>query len=653
MLYKIILKNYKSNIRTYILFFVSNILTISILFLFWGINDIIKMSITDRITALTLKTDFSIAASIITIVTAVLLIFSMKYYIQLRSKDYGMYIVLGMKKNIVLLMMMTEYIAGYILSIFLGVFLGKLFFVGIQKIIYSLYPQYIRICKIQINVYRNVCIMSVGIMIVVAIILLIWMDNKNISYFLETEDVKEQRPVSTKWMLMVNVGVLLLVIGEILFQGSDENYTYSHLIWLLGIIIIVSFSGGIILQILRKKEKAYFSHILSINQLYSKYQNNLLILIILIAIHFFSFTYLSVQMAETLPLNKYKKNYHYDMIWMTNSKNQYQAENICKKYKGKLISIPALRVVTYYDAQNIGISESSYKRLTGKKNNLKGKEIVLEIQSKNKKEKIEDNAYEKIYKLLYMTQDIGKEQDEDRNAALKDEEKVFKIKSMYTGNSIGKYSTDGWHENVIIFSDKFFDKKWNDVKNKKTEIAWINLYDIPKEKREEAYNELKDFDKESGVENKIPTMIENNYYSTELFVKGEKVRELFNFGSKMFLMILLSMCGFFVIGLKNLTEKKVYIRKCEFLRCLGMKSRDRERIVRIEVKLLSEIAIFMDFFMGIVYVFSYIKKEMKTGNYINIRFWKYWIFIQVIYIGINLILVQGFAFYMSNKIDRE
>ena len=65
--------------------------------------------------------------------------------------------------------------------------------------------------------------MSVGIMIVVAIILLIWMDNKNISYFLETEDVKEQRPVSTKWMLMVNVGVLLLVIGEILYQGSDEN----------------------------------------------------------------------------------------------------------------------------------------------------------------------------------------------------------------------------------------------------------------------------------------------------------------------------------------------------------------------------------------------------------------------------------------------
>jgi len=44
---------------------------------------------------------------------------------------------------------------------------------------------------------------------------------------------------------------------------------------------------------------------------------------------------------------------------------------------------------------------------------------------------------------------------------------------------------------------------------------------------------------------------------------------------------------------------------------------------------------------------------MKTGNHINIRFWKYWIFIQVIYIGINLVLVQGFAFYMSNKIDRE
>ena len=100
MLYKIILKNYKSNIRTYILFFCKQYIDNFDSFLFWGINDIIKMSITDRITALTLKTDFSIAASIITIVTAVLLIFSMKYYIQLRSKDYGMYIVLGMKKKI-------------------------------------------------------------------------------------------------------------------------------------------------------------------------------------------------------------------------------------------------------------------------------------------------------------------------------------------------------------------------------------------------------------------------------------------------------------------------------------------------------------------------------------------------------------------------
>lgn len=51
MLTKIIYKNFRSNLKNYILFFLSNIVAIMELFVFYGIRSIIKSSITDKVTA--------------------------------------------------------------------------------------------------------------------------------------------------------------------------------------------------------------------------------------------------------------------------------------------------------------------------------------------------------------------------------------------------------------------------------------------------------------------------------------------------------------------------------------------------------------------------------------------------------------------------
>ena len=48
MLTKIIYKNFRSNLKNYILFFLSNIVAIMELFVFYGIRSIIKSSITDK-----------------------------------------------------------------------------------------------------------------------------------------------------------------------------------------------------------------------------------------------------------------------------------------------------------------------------------------------------------------------------------------------------------------------------------------------------------------------------------------------------------------------------------------------------------------------------------------------------------------------------
>ena len=43
------MKNFKSNLKNYILFFVSNILAIAELFAFWGLNDVVKKAVKDGV----------------------------------------------------------------------------------------------------------------------------------------------------------------------------------------------------------------------------------------------------------------------------------------------------------------------------------------------------------------------------------------------------------------------------------------------------------------------------------------------------------------------------------------------------------------------------------------------------------------------------
>lgn len=50
--------------------------------------------------------------------------------------------------------------------------------------------------------------------------------------------------------------------------------------------------------------------------------NHMIILVLLIVVHFFSLSYLVVQTAELLPLDQYRSQYPYDVIWITEKDNK-------------------------------------------------------------------------------------------------------------------------------------------------------------------------------------------------------------------------------------------------------------------------------------------------------------------------------------------
>ena len=234
---------------------------------------------------------------------------------------------------------------------------------------------------------------------------------------------------------------------------------------------------------------------LDLNQLYSRYLNHMIILVLLIVVHFFSLSYLVVQTAELLPLDQYRSQYPYDVIWITEKDNKGYAKKLASTYNGTVTEVPMIRVSTYYGANHIGISEKTYRKLSKSQAlNLKENQIAVRIENSDaKQEDIKDSAYWEVYSTLYAGKYFGK-QDSDTLIDVKENEDIhFNIQSICTQTIVGKYSTDGWHENIIVFSDEYFNKQWNAISLKNDNASELELFTFPTTRREPVCQKLKQY----------------------------------------------------------------------------------------------------------------------------------------------------------------
>ena len=644
MLTKIIYKNFRSNLKNYILFFLSNIVAIMELFVFYGIRSIIKSSITDKVTAEALKTDFQIAVGIIAVITLMLMFYAMKCYIKLRIKDYSMFLVLGMKKKAVSLLLLFEYCIGCVISLILGIGVGRILLYIIQRLLVKYYPRYIQMHALGYQIYKNVCLASILIMVLVFVILLIWLDRRSLGMLMAEDKQNEKRPASYMWIILAVIGNVLMIVGIILYCGSDTQYLYAHGGLLMGLILAVVFGLALFLNLLKKCKNFYYRHMLDLNQLYSRYLNHMIILVLLIVVHFFSLSYLVVQTAELLPLDQYRSQYPYDVIWITEKDNKGYAKKLASTYNGTVTEVPMIRVSTYYGANHIGISKSQAL-------NLKENQIAVRIENSDaKQEDIKDSAYWEVYSTLYAGKYFGK-QDSDTLIDVKENEDIhFNIQSICTQTIVGKYSTDGWHENIIVFSDEYFNKQWNAISLKNDNASELELFTFPTTRREPVCQKLKQYNQKSSYHKM--GKLQNNLYITDQYLNGQKMRALFSMSSKIFLIIASILSGFFIMSLKTLTEFPALQKRFEFFKCMGMRENQLKWNTFFEIKILGRIAESVSLVTGILYVGAFIHKQKLAGGISNV-FFKYWIILVVSYILLNEIIQEIFARYILRKLKEN
>ena len=310
-----------------------------------------------------------------------------------------------------------------------------------------------------------------------------------------------------------------------------------------------------------------------------------------------------------------------------------------------------IRVTTYYGAQHIVVSASEYEKLTGKDVNLSEREILVGIEDSEyqKEKKITDEDYLNTYSFLFT----GKYQEDMAEISHTDPQYLYDIKDIFTQNVIGQYSTDQWHENIIVFSDTYFQKQWEAMRGDDQEATVLRLFTFSGKRKENAWKELSEYQKECGVKNDSDTRMESYLYGTEEYLIGQKMRVLFSLSSKLFLMMALFISAFFVNGIKILSELSGYERRYEFLRCMGMKQKQRRKTIRFETQMLSDIALFATVMMGIVYVLSYEWRcASKDAGSLDVTFWMYWILIVGIYLLADRLVQWLFAQYVIKRVEK-
>lgn len=655
MLYKIIFKNFKANFKNYILFFTCNIIAVAEIFAFCGINEGLLNEIADPTVMMSMKMDFMIAEYIMIAISVSLMIFAMKQYILLRLKDYSFFSVLGMRKKTSIFLIFMEYAMGCIVSVLLGLLVGNTILYALKVMLVKMGVGSFQMQGMYLEVYKSTCKLCFIVMALVFLVLFVWMDSKDLSALILKNDVVEKKPMSKKWLILVFVGVMVIVLAIYEYQSGGWGYMRSHIEFPVGMFLVLTFGGGIFLNWITKRRKFYLQHILKLNQLNSRYQSNILIMVILIFVHFFSLSYITVEIIDELPVNKDRNYYKYDVIWMAQEKDKLYSDAIAQKYNGYVESVPMIRVTTFWDTEHIGISESDYKLLTGKSYNLKDKEIVVsvEVQELATGDSVK-NQMEDVYDWLL----IGKYRLENNELMISDfrnsDKNKFVVKEIITSNVWGKYALDDYSENIVVFSDEYFSAQWEMISEKQDEPSKIYMFILPSSRRKDAFDELKTYIAENGIQPiqspNAGTARHNTYYGTDEFLHSQKMNSLFVISSKLFIGVTLFFSGVFTMIIKVLSELEIYRKKYEFLNLMGMPKDELIKTLYSEMESLFSIALTASCILATIYVGTVANLRYQEGQSLGTDFWKYWIFAIGGYAIINGVIQRLFAAYIRKRI---
>jgi len=316
---QLILRNLKKNLKNYYLYVFALVFSASLYFAFVTLQYDPALDKAEG----TVKGAASIkAASILLVaIVSIFLLYANSIFIKRRSKEIGLFQLIGMTKNRIFRILSVENLILYFCSVFLGIFVG---FAASKLIIMILFKimgvQAIATLTFSFQPLVQTLLVFSAIYLLIMLMNYTFIKRQTILSLFRVTSMTEGKvkKVSMFEMILGIFGIILIIAGYVvsskLFDGAFTEMTelFMAMIFILATVIIGTYlfykgSVSFIFNIIRKKKNGYLNinEVLSLSSIMFRMKSNAILLTIIttvsaLAIGLLSLSYISYYSAEKM-----------------------------------------------------------------------------------------------------------------------------------------------------------------------------------------------------------------------------------------------------------------------------------------------------------------------------------------------------------------
>lgn len=620
LFYRVVWKNFQRNLKDYMVLLLCNALVFAFVLAGFGLQKLTAAGDTSLELGYPSGAGKILLRSVIELgaVGLFMLVLLLLYYLRKRIPEYGVFRTLGIRKKTMYFTMGLELGLGAALSLLVGGVCGTCIVIGFQKNLSGIEGGFLS---------PLLLLKALGVMLVIYLITFFVTHDLFVGFRMgsstELQMMKEWMPGRFHPVFVAaGAGVTAVMVYWYLQNANYENFLLLGGCF-AGIYLILRFGiAGYLLH--TRKKKGSLLKLLVQHPFYHKSRSSVWYIFGLCVLQICILAVFSVQYFSGTVMEEENALLPYDLVLCANAEYE-EDEALLEKMKEmegvSAADYPMVRVsgtdgtemieakgADPVRSQNIGIPESVYHALKKAQDpdyreeklglDPEGETIyVVHQQSKTTKAQPIDYKTLRSKPLLYtgpvcISVDPYSQQTSFSERRIIGEE----ISSL-----IGVFC-QGERENLVVFSDEYFEKakeiwKITDPYNGKIlrgdEILEYEpfVYQGPtklitvkadEEALKELEPELNAFRERHEKDEEYDRKVKSYYLKTDAGIQIDTELQMQEAMGKLLI------CIFFVaeillLGIKMMTEKRINVRRAEFLNCMGMRKKERKRLIRWEM----------------------------------------------------------------------
>lgn len=596
-MFKVAFKSFRHCFREYIVCFASIAFSIAMLFSCIYISMIVsnitfyEIFVHTRVSSIGVFLEKLIP--VVVVLSAAVIIYALRFYIQTRAKDYSLYLILGIRKKQFIKVLVAEYICGWIISTAVGLLFGNVIVLFVKRVLMR-FQAVAAVADISVGkIYKVTLGGSFALLACILIILLVMVSEKDLSALMKAERVSQNKKPASWWPYMVFLGLFLSAVSVVLNYTAKGLFPIGLLIilFLSGIFLILSFGMGLFLQKLKKGRK-YYQKLIGRNTLYYRFSNNrnmiFMQIMIGVSVLFLGYTVVSgslpIHQPGVHPVDFMVMAEEEDQEFLKEWDAKYEMFIPLKEYndvvKNELVSLSAdggfpyiWSLTTGEGSDCFGISLSDYNRIWGKTEVLEDNEVISILDSEEfPSMKGKDGKTSEL--ILGAMKLDGMDPERDKKYTVKEEI----VQPVFGFDVAG----------LVVFSDHVFQTaRENDDFH-----GFMELKNVSEEDYDKALAELEAYSK-TGKQFQI--------FDRKTAVAQEESQRLLNLTVIGFIIVMMLAYSYFVLYLKLYSEREYLCEKYDYLRVAGMHRRERKGLLKSEIRNFMVPAVILSVISGIIF----------------------------------------------------